>query len=165
MAIIAEYLTTEYTLQHHAHRRTHTTIAQNQWLDAYSRSGTPTVPVRDKRSFRHFGNKLCYVVRHAKRVETKARPMTIPPFQDRTPTDDRITAYDESHFVEYLRLLDAHAEGADWREAAQIIFGLDASIEPDRARLVHQSHLDRARWMTEHGYRQLLEKARDQRLM
>ena len=91
--------------------------------------------------------------------------MTIAPFEDRAPADDHITAYDERHFVEYLRILDAHAEGADWREIVAIIFGLDARVEPDRARTVHQSHLDRALWMSEHGCRQLLEKARDQRLM
>jgi Uncharacterized conserved protein (DUF2285) len=88
--------------------------------------------------------------------------MATPPFEDRPPADDRITAYDERHFVTYLRLLDADAEGADWREAVSIIFGLDAQTEPNRARGVHQSHLDRARWMTEHGYRQLLEKSRNQ---
>jgi hypothetical protein len=49
--------------------------------------------------------------------------MTTPPFEDRAPADDRITAYDERHFVTYLRILDADEEGADWREAAQIIFG------------------------------------------
>ena len=88
--------------------------------------------------------------------------MTTPHFEDRAPADDRITAYDECHFVTYLRLLDAADEGADWREVARIIFGLDASVDPDHARAVHGSHLERARWMTAHGYRQLLEKARQQ---
>lgn len=88
--------------------------------------------------------------------------MTTPPFKDRAPADDRITAYDERHFVTYLRLLDAADEGADWREVASIIFGLDADAEADRARSVHDSHLKRARWMTEQGYRQLLEKSRNQ---
>lgn len=88
--------------------------------------------------------------------------MTTPPFEDRAPADDRITAYDERHFVTYLRILDADEEGADWREAARIIFGLDAAVEPDRARLVHDSHLERARWMTTRGYRHLLEMSRKQ---
>ena len=82
--------------------------------------------------------------------------MTTPPFEDRPPADDRITAYDERHFVTYLRILDAADEGADWREVASIVFGLDADAEPDRARQVHDSHLARARWMTQSGYRQLL---------
>ena len=88
--------------------------------------------------------------------------MTTPPFEDRAPADDRITAYDERHFVTYLRLLDAAEEGADWREVASIVFGLGVEIDPGRARSVHDSHLERARWMTIKGYRQLLERSRNQ---
>ncbi len=87
--------------------------------------------------------------------------MTTPPFEDRAPADDRITAYDERHFVTYLRILDAANEEADWREVASIVFGVDAGTEPDRARQVHDSHLARARWMTEHGYKHLLDKSRE----
>lgn len=87
--------------------------------------------------------------------------MTTPPFEDRAPADDGITAYDERHFVTYLRILDAADEGADWREVASIVFGLDADAEPDRARQAHDSHLARARWMTEHGYKHLLDKSRE----
>ena len=49
--------------------------------------------------------------------------MTIPPFEDRAPADDRITAYDERHFVTYLRILDAAQEGADWTDVAALVFG------------------------------------------
>lgn len=89
--------------------------------------------------------------------------MTTPPFEDSPPADDRVTAYDERHFITYLRLLDAAEEGADWREVAQIVFDLDATREPDRVRTVHDSHLERARWMTAQGYHHLLEKSRNQR--
>lgn len=89
--------------------------------------------------------------------------MTIPPFLNVPPTPLAITSYDESHFVTYLRILDADIEGADWREAVSIIFGIDPSDEPIRARQVHDSHLARARWMTESGYRLLLEKHRQQK--
>lgn len=88
--------------------------------------------------------------------------MTTPPFEDRAPADDYITAYDERHFITYLRLLDAAKEGADWREVTGIVFGLDEKVDPDRSHSVHDSHLARARWMTENGYRLLLEKARNQ---
>ena len=54
------------------------------------------------------------------------------------------------------RLLDAAAENADWREAVWIIFGIDPAAEPERARMVYDSHLARARWMTETGYRHFL---------
>lgn len=87
--------------------------------------------------------------------------MKTPPFENRAPADDRITAYDERHFITYLRILDAAEEGADWREVVRIVFGLDAASEPDRTRLVHDSHLERARWMTAHGYRHLLDKSRE----
>ena len=83
--------------------------------------------------------------------------MATPPFDDRPPQTERVNAYDERHFVTYLRLLDADEEGADWREVVLIVFGLDPAREPDRAKIVHDSHLARARWMTEKGYRHLLE--------
>ncbi len=82
---------------------------------------------------------------------------TIPAFQDCPPQTERVSSYDERHFVTYLRLLEAAKEGADWREVARVIFGLDADADPVRARTVHDSHLARARWMTESGYRHLLE--------
>ncbi len=83
--------------------------------------------------------------------------MTVPAFEDRPPLTDRVNAYDERHLATYIRLLDADAEGADWREVVSVIFGLDAAREPDRAKIVHDSHLARARGMTETGYRRLLE--------
>ena len=82
--------------------------------------------------------------------------MAIPPFEDKPPDSPQVTAYDERHRVTYIRLLDANDEGADWREAVKIIFGLDPQHEPKRARLVHESHLVRARWITETGYRYFL---------
>ena len=83
--------------------------------------------------------------------------MTMPAFLDCPPVTERVNAYDEQHLATYIRLLDADAEGADWREVVTIIFGLDPAREPDRAKMVHDSHLARARWMTETGYRHLLE--------
>ncbi len=82
--------------------------------------------------------------------------MTVPPFEDRPPEAPKLTAYDENHLVTYLRLLDAAEEGADWREVVAIVFGIDPAKEPARAKTVHDSHLARARWMTEVGYRDLL---------
>jgi hypothetical protein len=83
--------------------------------------------------------------------------MTIVAFEDSPPDLSHVTPYDERHLKTYLRLLDAHEAGADWREVVKVIFGLDAEREPDRARCVHDSHLARARWMTKIGYRGLLE--------
>jgi T6SS, Transcription factor, DNA binding domain len=82
--------------------------------------------------------------------------MTIPAFDDSPPDVPHVTPYDERHLKTYLRLLDAAEEGADWHEVVQVIFGLDAEREPERARTVHDSHLARARWMSRAGYRDLL---------
>jgi len=78
-------------------------------------------------------------------------------FQDRPPLTERVNAYDERHLAIYVRLLMAEEEGADWREVVHVLFGLDAATEPDRAKVVHDSHLARARWMTNTGYQHLLE--------
>jgi hypothetical protein len=82
--------------------------------------------------------------------------MKIPPFDDEPPQTDRVGPYDERHLVTYLTLLDAAEAGANWREVAEVVFGLDVERDADRAKRVHDSHLARARWMTETGYRHLL---------
>lgn len=74
---------------------------------------------------------------------------------DEPPQSAVLTSYDRAHMKLYLRLLDAETDGADWREAVELLFGIDSTKEPERASRVHRSHLARARWMTEQGYRQL----------
>lgn len=82
-------------------------------------------------------------------------------FLDAPPDSDTLTDYDLAHMVLYLRLFDAAEEGADWREVVEILFGLDPKADPERCRGVYDSHLARARWMTEHGYRELLKSGGD----
>lgn len=77
-------------------------------------------------------------------------------FKDQPPESSGLTAYDEAHLVTYLRLLDAEADGADWREVVSIVFGIDPARDPERSKRMHASHLARARWMTTTGYRCLL---------
>ena len=84
-----------------------------------------------------------------------------PPLQDVPPAAETVTDYDLGHSKTYLRLLDAHADGADWEEAVEVILGLNPRAEPERARRIHGSHLARAQWMTQHGYRDLLRRADD----
>jgi Uncharacterized conserved protein (DUF2285) len=84
------------------------------------------------------------------------KPSLNPDIADVAPTDPTLTPYDEQHLITYLRVLDADAEGADWREVAKIVLHIDPDREPERARRAHESHLVRAKWMTEHGYRHLL---------
>jgi hypothetical protein len=84
------------------------------------------------------------------------RPQRDLPVADKAPSGEVLTPYDNDHLAIYLRLLDAAAEGADWTEAARIVLGMDPEREPERARASWESHLERARWLTEHGYRQLV---------
>ncbi|MFG3595544.1 DNA -binding domain-containing protein [Bradyrhizobium sp. RDI18] len=73
-----------------------------------------------------------------------------------TPAAPALTEYDEQHMITYMRLLDADQQGADWRDISRIVLRIDPDNEADRARLAFESHLSRARWMTEQGYRHLL---------
>ena len=82
-----------------------------------------------------------------------------PDVDDFAPIDDALTSYDERHLVTYLRLLDADIDNADWREVSWIVLHRDPATEPFRTKRCWQSHLARARWMTEHGYRHLLDQA------
>jgi Uncharacterized conserved protein (DUF2285) len=84
------------------------------------------------------------------------KPPLNPDVADTAPADTVLTRYDEEHIITYLRLLDAEADGADWREVTQIVLHIDPEREPARARQAFDSHLARAKWMTEHGYRHLL---------
>ena len=84
------------------------------------------------------------------------QPSTGPLVADQAPTTDVLTAYDQEHAAIYLRLLDAEAAGANWAEVARIVLHIDPTREPERARRAWETHLQRARWMTNHGYQHLL---------
>ena len=76
--------------------------------------------------------------------------------QVEVPWSDHVTAYDEAHFVTYIRILDANAAGVSLHEIASMILGIDPCAEPDKATKAASNHLRRAQWMTTHGYRDLL---------
>jgi len=82
-----------------------------------------------------------------------------PDVDDLAPSGDVVTAYDEQHFVTYLRLLDAKAEEADWKEVVQIVLHRDPASDEMRAWRCWQSHLERAQWLSREGYRQILDQA------
>ena len=82
--------------------------------------------------------------------------MTTGPLRDEAPTDAAVTEYDRLHAPQYLRLLDAEKAGAPWEQAAAIVLGVDPQTEPERARRMFETHLARAKWMIEEGYRGLL---------
>jgi hypothetical protein len=87
---------------------------------------------------------------------TKPRPPLDPSCADEAPNSDTLTPYDTEHLVTYVRLLDAEADASEWTEAARIVLHVDSSSELVRARRAWETHLARAKWMTEHGYRHLL---------
>lgn len=89
----------------------------------------------------------------------RVRPELDPDVDDEAPSGPDITLYDEAHFLTYLRLLDADAEGADWVEVARIVLHRDPVDEEARTRRCWESHLARAQWMRKHGYRRILEQA------
>lgn len=84
------------------------------------------------------------------------KPSLNPDVADQAPSGPPLTVYDEEHIITYLRLLDAATEGADWREVARLVLHIDPELETTRARTAFDSHLTRAKWMTEQGYRHLL---------
>ena len=86
-------------------------------------------------------------------IDERKQPLSI---SDEVPWSERVTPYDEAHFIAYLRLLDASADDATEEEMSRIVLGIDPASEPERARKTVRSHLKRARWMTETGYRDLL---------
>jgi hypothetical protein len=79
-----------------------------------------------------------------------------PVIADDVPWSESVTEYDRAHFVVYLRLLDASADGAADDDICRIVLEIDPTKEPERARKALDSHLRRARWMTESGFRHLL---------
>ncbi|WP_315806811.1 MULTISPECIES: DUF2285 domain-containing protein [unclassified Bradyrhizobium] len=80
-----------------------------------------------------------------------SKPPLDPDVADVAPNEPALTAYDEQHVVTYIRLLQAEGEGVDWREVARIVLHIDPEQEPDRARTAYQSHLARAKWVTQQG--------------
>lgn len=65
--------------------------------------------------------------------------MTQAELRERAPEGVPLTEYDREIAPIYLRLLDA-----------------DAATEPGRAEVMHASHLARARWLRDGGYREFL---------
>lgn len=92
----------------------------------------------------------------------RVQPELDPDVDDEAPAGPDITLYDEAHFVTYLRLLDAEADGAGWEEVARIVLHRDPLRDAARTRRCWESHLARARWMTKTGYRRILAQAAEE---
>ena len=82
---------------------------------------------------------------------TKCQFHSARPLQTSRQTDCVLTGYDELHKITYLRLLDAEAEHADWREVARLVL----KSTPTRnlnGHIARGRPTSRAHWMTEQGY-------------
>ena len=79
------------------------------------------------------------------------------PIADEAPISDQLTPYDEIHAIHYLILLDAEHDNVPWEDVAREALLIDPAKEPARARRAYETHLARARWMTNSGWRQLLQ--------
>jgi len=77
--------------------------------------------------------------------------------QSVAPVDEVVTPYDRTHFKLYLQLLDAEEQGISWQKVVIDIMTLNP--EDASAKACWQSHLQRAKWMSESGYQQLLDSA------
>ncbi|RWO94574.1 MAG: DUF2285 domain-containing protein [Mesorhizobium sp.] len=78
-----------------------------------------------------------------------------PGIFEEVPWSDSITVYDKENFTIYMRILDACADNASEEEIAELILGIDPTLEPIRARKAVRSHIDRANWMVTTGYKEL----------
>lgn len=74
---------------------------------------------------------------------------------DKAPVENAVTAYDEAHFSLYLQILDAITARASVADMCRTILGCDPDNDP-RCVAALESHVARARWMSERGYKDLL---------
>ena len=80
----------------------------------------------------------------------------VPAVTDEIPWSDRMTEYNNRNCEAYIRLLDADNKRLSNDDIARRILGIDPTAEPERARKAVKSHMSRARWMGEVGYRYLV---------
>jgi len=69
---------------------------------------------------------------------------------------DSVTSYDRAHHMLYLRLIDAVESGVSDVDMCRMILDMDPDQEPERSAKALASHVQRAFWMMETGYRELL---------
>ena len=80
-------------------------------------------------------------------------------YWDTAPFEVGLTDYDRQNLQLYLCLLDSEEAGVAWQEVARLFLHVEAEREPERARMMHDTHLSRAHWMSTTGYRLLLTEA------
>ena len=83
-------------------------------------------------------------------------PRLDAPIADEPPNSDQLTDYDEVHVIHYVILLDAERDRVAWEDVAREALLINPDQEPARARRAYETHLARARWMANSGWRQML---------
>ena len=84
------------------------------------------------------------------------RPRLDAPVADEPPASDQLTDYDALHVIHYIILLDAERDRVAWEDVAREALQIDPAREPARARRAYETHLARAKWMANSGWRQML---------
>ena len=73
-------------------------------------------------------------------------PPLDPDVADLAPAEPVLTPYDHEHVVTYMRMLDADAEGADWRDVSRIVLHIDADQDVQRAKRALVTSRVRSGW-------------------
>ena len=77
---------------------------------------------------------------------------------DKAPSENAVTDYDERHFALYIQILDAIAAKASSADMCRTILGCDPDHDPTCLAAL-ESHVARAKWMSERGYKDLLKSS------
>ena len=89
------------------------------------------------------------------------RPRLDAPVADEPPASDQLTDYDALHVIHYIILLDAERDRVAWEDVAREALLIDPAKEPARARHAFETHLARAKWMANSGWKQMLHEGPD----
>ena len=86
-------------------------------------------------------------------------PEDNPEIYDDVPDlkSDSLTDYDKRNLKTYLRLLDAEQDNMPWEEAVRLILKRDPDSNRLKVKNTWDQHMERAMWMTEHGWRELAD--------
>lgn len=68
-----------------------------------------------------------------------------------------LTQRDRDYAVLYLQILDAAKAGVDWRIVARDVLKLNSASSMEAAKSTYDQFYTRAKWMTEVGYKLLVD--------
>ena len=88
-------------------------------------------------------------------VEFSVGSKNLGGLREAAPSGDLVTDYDRAHFQLYIRLLDARSAGASSDDMCRFILEIDPTTDPESAHKLLKSHLERADWMSNVGFRQI----------